>query len=66
VNRIGALKADESVTKTSEAFWSLDGSLIICDTPGSNAMEDTLEHNVWIAGKIPATHTYFGLSSLVV
>lgn len=36
-------------TRTSEAFCVPDGSLIISDTPGSNAMDDELEHNVWIA-----------------
>jgi GTP-binding protein EngB required for normal cell division len=36
-------------TRTSKAFYVLDGSLIISDTPGSNAMGDELEHNVWIA-----------------
>ena len=38
-----------SYTRTSEAFCVPDGSLIISDTPGSNAMDDQLEHNVWIA-----------------
>ncbi|XP_028397396.1 uncharacterized protein LOC114521179 [Dendronephthya gigantea] len=38
-----------SCTKTSEPFCVPDGSLIISDTPGSNAMDDELEHNVWIA-----------------
>jgi GTP-binding protein EngB required for normal cell division len=41
--------ASISFTKTSEAFCVPDGSLIISDTPGSNAMDDELEHNVWIA-----------------
>lgn len=43
---------DTSVTKSSEVFWSTDGSIIISDTPGSNAMEDKLEHNVWIASAL--------------
>ena len=38
-----------SYTRTSEAFCVPDGSLIISDTPGSNAMDDQLEHNVWTA-----------------
>ena len=38
-----------SYTRTSEAFRVPDGSLIISDTPGSNAMDYQLEHNVWIA-----------------
>ena len=38
-----------SFTRTSEACCVPDGSLIISDTPGSNAMDDELEHNVWIA-----------------
>ncbi len=41
--------ASISYTRTSEAFCVPDGSLIISDTPGSNAMDDELEHNVWIA-----------------
>ena len=41
--------ASISFTRTSEAFCVPDGSLIISDTPGSNAMDDELEHNVWIA-----------------
>ncbi|XP_028410265.1 uncharacterized protein LOC114532871 [Dendronephthya gigantea] len=38
-----------SCTKTSEAVCVPDGSLIISDTPGSNPMDEELEHNVWIA-----------------
>ena len=41
--------ANESWTKTAESFWSKDKSLIIADTPGSNAMKEKLEHNIWIA-----------------
>ena len=43
---------DTSVTKSSKAFWSIDGSLLVADTPGSNAMEDKLDHNMWIAGAL--------------
>ena len=43
---------DTSVTKSSEVFWTTDGSIVISDTPGSNAMEDKLEHNVWIASAL--------------
>ena len=42
----------ESFTKDSEVFWVRDGSLIVADTPGSNALKDKLEHNVHIAGAI--------------
>ena len=44
--------ANESFTLTAEAFWVPDGSLIIADTPGSNALEDKLEHNIWIASAL--------------
>ena len=45
-------QANESFTRTSEVFWAPDGRLIIADTPGSNALKDTLEHNVEIAGAL--------------
>ena len=38
---------DTSVTKSSKAFWSIDGSLLVADTPGSNAMEDKLDVDCW-------------------
>ena len=41
--------ANESFTKTSKVFWVPDGSLIVADTPGSNALKEKLEHNVQIA-----------------
>ncbi|XP_078382049.1 uncharacterized protein LOC144664721 [Oculina patagonica] len=44
--------ANESFTKTSKVFWVPDGSLIVSDTPGSNALKDKLEHNTWIAGAL--------------
>ena len=44
--------ANESFTKTSTVFWVPDGSLIVSDTPGSNALKDKLEHNIWIAGAL--------------
>ena len=47
-----ASDGDTSVTKSSEVFWSIEGSLLIADTPGSNAMEDKLMHNMWIAGAL--------------
>jgi len=43
---------DISVIKSSEVFWTTDGSIVISDMPGSNAMEDKLEHNVWIASAL--------------
>jgi len=30
-------------------LWSLNGELVISDTPGSNGLKDKFEHNVWIA-----------------
>ena len=42
-------EASTSFTKTSDVFFVPDGSLIVSDTPGSNALEDKLQHNVWIA-----------------
>ena len=44
--------ANESFTKATEVFWVPDGSLIVADTPGSNALKDKLEHNVHIAAAI--------------
>ena len=45
-------QANESFTRTSEVFWAPDGRLIVADTPGSNALKDTLDHNVEIAGAL--------------
>ena len=42
----------ESFTKASEVFWVPDASLIVADTPGSNALKDKLEHNMHIAAAI--------------
>ena len=39
----------ESFTRASEGLYTPDRSLIVADTPGSNAMRDKMEHNVWIA-----------------
>ena len=47
-----ASDGDTSVTKSSTVFWSIDGSLLIADTPGSNAIEDKLKHNLGIAGAL--------------
>lgn len=46
--------ANESFTKTSAMIWASDGSLIVSDTPGSNAIKDKLEHNIWIATALNA------------
>ena len=35
-----------SVTTSSEVFQNFDGSLDICDTPGTNAREDRFMHNM--------------------
>jgi len=45
-------QANESFTRSSEVFWAPDGKLIVADTPGSNALKDTLDHNVEIAGAL--------------
>ena len=47
-----ASNGDTSVTKEANMFFSIDGSLLIGDTPGSNALEDKLGHNMWIAGAL--------------
>ena len=41
--------ARQSETSAAEVFETHDGSLIIADTPGSNAMTDQFEHNLHIA-----------------
>ena len=41
--------AMESFTRTSEAFYVPNDTLIVSDTPGSNSRKDKLQHNVWIA-----------------
>ena len=41
--------ADESFTLKTEYFETPDGKLLIADIPGSNAMDDTLGHNIQIA-----------------
>ena len=38
-----------SVTRTSSAHWSYDGTVIVSDTPGSNSVQDQLQHNEEIA-----------------
>ena len=38
-----------SVTKTTRTYHSVDGNMIIADTPGCNAMRDRLSHNAEIA-----------------
>lgn len=38
-----------SASLTSELFESFDGSLIICDTPGTNSMTDQFKHNLQVA-----------------
>merc|ERR1712179_85559 len=43
--------SQESFTRES-AIVTVPGVIKICDTPGSNAMEDSLLHNVWIAKAI--------------
>ena len=48
--------ASEGHTKASQVFWVPDGTLIVADTPGSNALRDKLEHNVQIAAAINFRH----------
>ena len=43
------LASDFESTSSSTCFLVPDGRLIICDTPGSNAMVNTFRQNVWIA-----------------
>ena len=47
VNRSSS--SDLSFTRTSEQFWTFDEEMVICDTPGSNAVQDKLGHNMHIA-----------------
>ena len=56
-----------SVTRTAEPFWTYDGSMVISDTPGCNAMDDKMEQSQWIAGAInfmplSKVHTYYVVS----
>lgn len=44
--------SNKSVTVTTEVFEIYDGSFVICDTPGSNAMENQFKHNLNIAHAI--------------
>ena len=38
-----------SCTMVSKLYESYDKKIVICDTPGSNAMKDKFNHNAWIA-----------------
>ena len=38
-----------SFTRSSQAFYVSDRSMLICDTPGSNAIQEKTSHNVFIA-----------------
>ena len=44
--------ASRSFTKQTEYFWSVDRSMVLSDTPGSNPLQEKLEHNVEIAGAL--------------
>eukprot|EP00116_Pleurobrachia_bachei_P004257 sb/3464519/ len=44
--------ASFSLTTQSEIFWSYDGSMMIADTPGCNAIQDPFTHNQWVASAI--------------
>lgn len=46
---VRASDSEESATSSSSCFLVPDGRLMICDTPGSNAMANTFMQNVWIA-----------------
>ena len=39
----------KSFTKVAQPFESLDGTIVICDTPGSNSISDQFQHNLHIA-----------------
>ena len=41
-----------SCTRVSFLYQSFDNRILICDTPGSNAMSDKFNHNAWIATAI--------------
>ena len=41
--------ASTSVTKASDVIESVDGSLIICDTPGTNSITDQFDSNLEVA-----------------
>ena len=41
--------SSESATRNSEVSISFDNKLLICDTPGANPMEESFQHNMWIA-----------------
>ena len=42
----------KSVTRSSEPFWTYDGSMVICDTPGTNPEADKFSHNVHVAAAL--------------
>ena len=42
----------QSVTRSSEPFWTFDGSMVICDTPGTNPEADKFKHNVQVAAAL--------------
>ena len=44
--------ANESFTRATDVFWVPDYSLIVADTPGSNALKEKLEHNVHIGAAL--------------
>merc|ERR1711915_267194 len=41
--------ATQSATVETMMFWTADGSIIVADTPGANAMNNKLQHNIQIA-----------------
>ena len=41
-----------SVTRCSKPYWTYDNSMVVCDTPGSNSIQDQLEHNEHIASAL--------------
>ena len=49
-NRSGS--SSKSVTTSSEVFWTFDGRMVICDTPGTNPEADKFTHNVQIAAAL--------------
>ena len=53
-NDIKVRKSDSalSVTRYSKPYWTYDDSMVVCDTPGSNSIQDQLEHNEHIASAL--------------
>lgn len=51
-----------SATKSSSQHYSTDKSILICDTPGANPLQEKFEHNLWIANAM----NFMPFSSIVI